>query len=179
MQTNTGSQIINGWTKDQNYHASFSQSLLRIYYGPEKEARNDTAYVSNLSSIDLQQMSSVHGFLTVRLFARSAPFVQNSSNILTCQEPQKQLGSCMQPIILPFWRFCSKVPPRRQIPSEPAIRNCLPGPPQGKCSILDVARIVPQSLRMQLPGVRRVSFENGALVLCLSLGEKARLRRRG
>lgn len=60
---------MNGWPKDQKYRASFAQSLAPVYYEQEKEAENDTAHVSSLSSVDLQQTSPFHRFPTINFFA--------------------------------------------------------------------------------------------------------------
>ena len=59
---------MSGWPEDQKYRASFAQSLAPVYYEQEKEAENDTACVSSLSSIDLQQTSPSHSFPTVKSF---------------------------------------------------------------------------------------------------------------
>ena len=65
---------MNGWPKDQEYHASFAQRFATVYYEQEKEAENDTAYVSRLSSADLQETSPFHGFPIVKFFAQIQPF---------------------------------------------------------------------------------------------------------
>ena len=68
---NTGSRIMNGLPKDQKYRALFAQAFAPVYYEQEKEAKNDTAHVSSLSSVDLQQTSPFHrtSFPTVKFFA--------------------------------------------------------------------------------------------------------------
>lgn len=65
-----GSRIMNGCPEDQKYRASAVQYPAPVYcYEQEKEAENDTAHVSSLSSVDLQQTSPFHSFPTVKVFA--------------------------------------------------------------------------------------------------------------